>query len=38
MTVTIAPPTPECWPDLTAGFTEIDRRGTRPVYRLTFDG
>jgi GNAT superfamily N-acetyltransferase len=21
-----------------AGFTEIDRRGTHPVYRLTFDG
>jgi GNAT superfamily N-acetyltransferase len=21
-----------------AGFTEIDRRGTRPVYRLTLDG
>jgi hypothetical protein len=19
-----------------AGFTEIDRRGTRPIYRLTF--
>jgi hypothetical protein len=21
-----------------AGFTEIDRRGSHPVYRLTFDG